>query len=441
MSRKQAARSACDKLDAMNIPYQKHIDCTNEEISGAKTCEALGFSADRVYKSFLFLSHGRHRRRSILVLPANKMLDLEKAAAAVGAPGRIAGERETFDALRINKGFFGPLCTDFFPIIVDRSVLCQKTVLINSGVRGEYLELAPDDLIRAAGARCVDLSGGPSVERYGRNLTLPLNTELGGCRITGVRSIRPLEILYRGRELSTGRDVEICECFPHYFGFHAVRGADGVTVRMLKDANDMTCRCAPDPLESSHLMGVQERFFSCAQAASELALSVSPVVLDVRLENQTAYTITESLEGEFLRDRVSERGRMKWETVQSLLIPLLDRIESLGEAGNRIECIRPDTILLREQDAVIMTHFVPTDLIYARSGLRYYDTAGYEPYMLRNRNDSAVSAFCAVLYYALTGHSPGRGRKNSAERSEECRLLQSLGVPDTEARALVNQIW
>lgn len=442
MRDKQHPWSSTDRLDEGNIPYRIHTDATNEFISGTVTCRALGFPPERVFKSILFLSHGKRRHRSIFLLPANRKIDPDKAAAVMGAPGRAASEEECRKYLRMPQGFFGPLCIPAHPIFVDQSARGQESILINSGTRGEYLELAPDALLKACVGAYADLSGGYSVERYAKNRALPLHTTVGDYQITGVQHVGPLEITYRGRERVTGREVTLCECFPDCFGYRAVRGVDGVTVRMLRYDNDLRMRLKPDPVESADLWELQECCYRHGQAMADLSFPAAPAILAVLKENQTTYTVAEQVEGELLSTCLCRSGQMDWDTVHGVLCPLVEQLASLGERKNSIRCIRPDTVLLRDaqKGAMLLTFHTPTDLIRRSAGMRFCDAYGYDPYMPGNRHHSGVSAMCAVIYHALLGNPPAWKCVNADVRSGEFRKLCSVGVPEQEAKLLLRSI-
>ncbi len=399
-------RTSCEILDQNNILYRILQDGTNEEISGARTCEALGTAPDRVFKSILFISHGRHRHRSVLLVPANRKLDQDKAETAIGASGRAASEGETLRDTGFSKGFFGPLCCPAFPVYIDDSAKRWDRIIVNAGGRGQYLELSPDDLIRVCDGRYADLAGQPSVEQYGRNRTLPLSTVLEGIRITEVSSVGSLEIMYRGEELSTGRIVDICELFPRRLGYQAARAADGVTVRMLRYTNDMSCSLRPDPIERETLLTLRNRVMTYGKAMSELRFPGSPAILAQFEANQTAYAVAKHLEGELLSDRIERCGPLSQDAVCSLLYPLLAQIEALGDHKDCLRNIRPSTVLLREKDAVLLTFCVPTDIISGQGGMRFFDNFLLDPYMLKNRNNDCTSVFRAVIDYALTGKTP-----------------------------------
>ncbi len=388
-------------LDQHNIPYTVLRDSTNEEISGVRTCEALGAAPDRVFKSVLFISHGRHRHRSVLLIPANRKLDQDKAETAVGSSGRAASERETLRDTGFSKGFFGPLCSPAFQVYVDNSANKWDRIIVNAGGRGQYLELSPDDLLSVCDGKYRDLAGPPSVEQYGRNRTLPLFTVLKGFRITGVSSVRSLEIMYRGEELSTGRIVDICELFPRRRGYQAARASDGVTVRMLKYDNDMSRSLRADPIERETLLTLRNRALTYGKTMSQLRFPGSPAILDLFEANQTVYAVAEHLEGELLSDRIEKQGPLSRETVSSLLCPLLAQIEALGDHKDRLRNIRPDTVLLREKDAVLLTFCMPTDIISGQGGMRFFDNYLLDPYIRKDRNDDCASVFRALIDYAF----------------------------------------
>ena len=125
--------------------------------------------------------------------------------------------------------------------------------------------------------------------------------------------------------------------------------------------------------------------------------------------------------------------------VQRLLYPLLDHIEAMGTRSAQLNNIRPDTILLREKDALLLTYCAPTGII-SGSGMRFFDDRIYDPYIPVSGFGDAASIFCASIYYALTGKVCHRIQMSSEALAEERRLLLEAGMPKSEVKRLLGTI-
>ena len=88
-------RTVWEILEEEGIPYLRHTDPTQEKISGSVTCRALGVEPDRVYKTALYLpDKGPWHYAALLLVPADRKVDLRKARVETGRKGRLASEGE-----------------------------------------------------------------------------------------------------------------------------------------------------------------------------------------------------------------------------------------------------------------------------------------------------------------------------------------------------------
>jgi len=129
---------------------------------GLEASEVLGVPAERVFKTLVAEVDGA---LTVGVVPVAGQLDLRALAAAVGgkraamAPA-AAAERATGYVV----GGISPLGhRRRLVVVVDSSALGYATVYCSAGRRGLELELAPADLVRAAGAVVAAIAApGPS---------------------------------------------------------------------------------------------------------------------------------------------------------------------------------------------------------------------------------------------------------------------------------------
>jgi Cys-tRNA(Pro)/Cys-tRNA(Cys) deacylase len=118
---------------------------------GREASEALGVSADRVFKTLIAsvdsdLVAG--------VVPAAGQLDLKALAAAAGGKRAVMAEVAAAErATGYVAGGISPVGQrKRLPVVLDASAMAFGTVFCSGGRRGLEIELAPGDLVRAARA-------------------------------------------------------------------------------------------------------------------------------------------------------------------------------------------------------------------------------------------------------------------------------------------------
>lgn len=118
---------------------------------GQEASEALGVPAARVFKTLIADVDGQ---LTVAVVPVSGSLDLKALATAAG--GKKAAMADPAQAERASgyvTGGIAPLgLRRPLPVVVDESALAYPTVFCSAGQRGMEIELAPADLVAAAGA-------------------------------------------------------------------------------------------------------------------------------------------------------------------------------------------------------------------------------------------------------------------------------------------------
>ena len=118
---------------------------------GLEASDALGVAPERVFKTLVAEVDGA---LTVGVVPVVGQLDLKALAAAAGGKRAVmaavaAAERATGYV----AGGISPLGQrKRLPVVVDASAMAFPTVFCSGGRRGLEIELAPADLVRAAGA-------------------------------------------------------------------------------------------------------------------------------------------------------------------------------------------------------------------------------------------------------------------------------------------------
>jgi Cys-tRNA(Pro)/Cys-tRNA(Cys) deacylase len=118
---------------------------------GQEASEALGVPPERVFKTLIADVDGV---LTVAVVPVAGTLDLKALAAAAG--GKKAAMADPVQAEKASgyvTGGIAPLgLRKRLPVVIDASALGYPTVFCSAGQRGLEIELAPADLVAAAGA-------------------------------------------------------------------------------------------------------------------------------------------------------------------------------------------------------------------------------------------------------------------------------------------------
>ena len=145
--------AATELLTRQGIPHTVHSyeHDPRRGSYGTEASEALGVEPGRVLKTLIADVDGA---LTVGVVPVAAQLDLKALAAAVG--GKKAAMADVTAAERATgyvAGGISPLGQrKRLPVVVDSSALGFATIFCSGGRRGLEIELAPADLVRAAGA-------------------------------------------------------------------------------------------------------------------------------------------------------------------------------------------------------------------------------------------------------------------------------------------------
>ena len=150
-------------LERAGIPFTVHeyAHDPRHESYGREASEALGVSPDRVFKTLIAEVDGALVTG---VVPVEGELDLKALAAASG--GKKAAMAQVAAAERATGYVAGGISPvgqrKRLPVVVDYSALGFGTVFCSGGRRGLEIEIAPADLIRAAGATVARIGRPPA---------------------------------------------------------------------------------------------------------------------------------------------------------------------------------------------------------------------------------------------------------------------------------------
>ena len=145
-------------LERAGIPFTVHeyAHDRRHESYGREASEALGVSPERVFKTLIAEVDGTLVAG---VVPVDGQLDLKALAAA--CDGKKAAMAQVAAAERATGYVAGGISPvgqrKRLPVVLDASALGFDTVFCSGGRRGLEIELAPADLVLAAGAKVASI--------------------------------------------------------------------------------------------------------------------------------------------------------------------------------------------------------------------------------------------------------------------------------------------
>lgn len=152
MGKKEVKTNAMRILDRMKIAYKYEEYACNEFTDGIQTADMLGYDHDLVYKTLV--TTGKSGGHYVFVIPIEKEIDLKKAAKAVGEKSL---EMLPLKELTKVTGYVRGGCTAIgmkkqLPTVIQEDAGKLSHMYVSGGKLGMQIELAPEDLKKAAGA-------------------------------------------------------------------------------------------------------------------------------------------------------------------------------------------------------------------------------------------------------------------------------------------------
>jgi Cys-tRNA(Pro)/Cys-tRNA(Cys) deacylase len=126
---------------------------------GEEAAAALGVDPARIFKTLIAFVEGR---LACAVVPVAARLDLKAFAATLGGKrAELADPAAAARATGYVVGGISPLGQrSRLPVVVDGSASSFETMFVSAGKRGLQVELAPEDLVRVAGALLAPIAAG-----------------------------------------------------------------------------------------------------------------------------------------------------------------------------------------------------------------------------------------------------------------------------------------
>jgi Cys-tRNA(Pro)/Cys-tRNA(Cys) deacylase len=148
-------------LDRAKIPFTLHeyAHDPRHDSYGMEASDALDLPPERVFKTLVAAVDGS---LAVGIVPVHRQLDLKALAAATGGKKAVmAGVAAAERATGYVAGGISPVGQKRrLPVVIDQSALQFGTVFCSGGRRGLEIEIAPADLIKAAGASVAAIATG-----------------------------------------------------------------------------------------------------------------------------------------------------------------------------------------------------------------------------------------------------------------------------------------
>lgn len=224
-------------------------------------------------------------------------------------------------------------------------------------------------------------------------------------------------ITYLGWDLALNKKVAVKEFFP---ASHVSRDT-GVSTALqwyTTEAAQAVRKIGP------------EMFLKEARKMSHVASFPQVVhVLDLFQDNNTAYIIMNYIQGVHLAQRIQTAGPMSWQTALQLLLPVIDVMQQVHDAGLIHRDISPDNLMLQPDNSVKILDLGAAKDLKLNSGVSSMQVAkgGFSPlelYVMRGNSGSwtDVYSIAATMYYAITGTTP----PSAVERMDKDTLRWDL---------------
>lgn len=189
-------------------------------------------------------------------------------------------------------------------------------------------------------------------------------------------------------------------------------------------------------------------FVDESNSLKKLSQSLDGIVktIDVFIENSTAYSVAEYIDGISL-DQVLKKSRLPWEDVIQIMEPLLKSMIVLQE--NSIVCynISPDNIIMTRDKKVKLLGFGSSKFATGGATMDFslVTKTGYSPIeMYRDgitpESSLDVYSLAAVIYYAVTGVVPPSAVDRNADDELVSPLELRVSVPKNVNTAIMNAL-
>ncbi len=189
-------------------------------------------------------------------------------------------------------------------------------------------------------------------------------------------------------------------------------------------------------------------FIEEATSLMNLSNSISSVaaVLDVFVNNSTAYSVAEYIDGLPL-SKVLSNGILQWSDFSQIIEPLLQSLALIHSKGIINYNISPDNIIMTRDRQVKLLSFGGSKLATSGSNinLNVITKKGYSPVEMYREDitpDPSVDVYsiAAVMYYAITGIVPPDAVERSNNDTLKAPLELGIDIPENVNNAIMNAL-
>lgn len=157
---KEVKTNAMRILESMKIPFTHYTYECDEFVDGLQIADKLNLPYEKVYKTLV--TQGNSKNYFVFVIPIAEELDMKKAAKSVGEKSVEMIHVKDINAV---TGYIRGGCTAVgmkkqYVTRLDVSAEEQPTIIVSGGRIGSQIELAPEDLLKAAKAEYADILKG-----------------------------------------------------------------------------------------------------------------------------------------------------------------------------------------------------------------------------------------------------------------------------------------
>jgi serine/threonine protein kinase len=245
---------------------------------------------------------------------------------------------------------------------------------------------------------------------------LPRGHQFEGYRIEGVLGTGAFGITYRAREIELGRWVAIKEYFPREL---VSRAKNGITVRATHRDDTETYKFSVE---------------SFREEAKTLVNFDHPNIVSVYryfMAQGTGYLVMPFARGETLQDRLDRDRTLPEDEITRLILPILDGLEQVHEAGFLHRDIKPSNIFIQDDGTPMLIDFGASRQAVRdrRREAASPVTPGYSPfeqYSPKGRHGpwTDIYAVGATLYHMISGGPP----PDIFERIENDRMVPASEI-------------
>lgn len=153
---KEVKTNAMRILESRKIPYTQYTYECDEFVDALQIADQLGLPYEKVYKTLV--TKGAHDY-FVFVIPIHRELDLKAAARSVGEKSVEMIHVKDINAV---TGYIRGGCTAIgmkkqYVTRVDVSAQGLPSIIVSGGRIGSQIELSPEGLLSAAGAKYADI--------------------------------------------------------------------------------------------------------------------------------------------------------------------------------------------------------------------------------------------------------------------------------------------